>query len=241
MKSCGGGLIRHRRCTRLVSSPSMAAWLLPETVRDNRCVVGTRFFAGDDLIVANSRWTAAKLQERYGAVARWSIHLSLGPFLMFPTNVAAMILYAWPDIAEKRIERMIRIIGAVRSRGHDARIRIIGPLDASPYSKTIVALAQGYREWVCWRGEKWAWRRRESCGLSLRNSWPRGRGIWHWGRRDGQGRMYYFCPAEGGPAEIVDHEALLYRDDDDAVEKITAVLRPRDVARRSSAPSPPPG
>jgi len=33
-----------------------------------------------------------------------------------------------------------------------------------------------------------------------------------------------FAPAEGGPAEILNHEALLYRDDDDAVEKISAVL-----------------
>jgi predicted phosphohydrolase len=29
---------------------------------------------------------------------------------------------------------------------------------------------------------------------------------------------------EGGPAEILNHDALLYRDDDDAVDKITAVL-----------------
>ena len=36
-----------------------------------------------------------------------------------------------------------------------------------------------------------------------------------------------FAPAEGGPAEIVNHEALLYRDDDEAVEKITAVLDQR--------------
>ena len=33
-----------------------------------------------------------------------------------------------------------------------------------------------------------------------------------------------FAPAEGGPAEILDHEALLYRNDNDAVNKITAVL-----------------
>ena len=36
-----------------------------------------------------------------------------------------------------------------------------------------------------------------------------------------------FAPAEGGPAEIVNHEALLYRDDDEAIEKITAVLDQR--------------
>ena len=33
-----------------------------------------------------------------------------------------------------------------------------------------------------------------------------------------------FAPAEGAPAEILNHEALLYYNDDDAAQKIGAVL-----------------
>ena len=39
-----------------------------------------------------------------------------------------------------------------------------------------------------------------------------------------------FAPAEGGPAEILAHQALLYENDADAVEKISAVLS-HDVLR----------
>jgi glycosyltransferase involved in cell wall biosynthesis len=183
-------------------------------------------FSGEDMIVANSWWTAAKLCEKYGVVAG----------VIYPP-----VAGEFPDISherrhndfvcigrispEKRIERMIQIVGAVRSRGHDARIRIIGPFDASPYSRTIGALAERCREWVLLEGRKVSAEKARilaDCryGIHGREGEAFGIGVAEMVKAG----CITFAPAEGGPAEILNHEALLYGNDDDAVEKITAVL-----------------
>ena len=56
--------------------------------------------------------------------------------------------------SRKRIERMIRIVASVRRRGHDVRIRIVGHLDTSQYSRSIIALARRHRDWICLEGRK---------------------------------------------------------------------------------------
>src|SRR5580698_7515879 len=116
---------------------------------------GRDLFSGEDLIVANSQWTATKLLERYGVMALVVYPPVLG------TLPAASDRRRYNDFVcigrispEKRIERMIRIIGTVRRQGHDVRIRIIGQLDDSQYSKTIEALAGLNREWVVLEGRK---------------------------------------------------------------------------------------
>jgi glycosyltransferase involved in cell wall biosynthesis len=187
---------------------------------------GRDLFVGEDLIVANSQWTAAKLSDRY----------NVPPLVVYPP-----VAGVFPDVSrarrkndfaclgriapEKRVERLIQIIGAVRKRGHDARIRIIGPLDASPYARTISALAHRHREWVLLEGRKVGaekvhilancrygihGREGEAFGIAVAEMVKAG--------------CVTFAPSEGGPAEILDHEALLYRNDEEAVEKITAVM-----------------
>jgi glycosyltransferase involved in cell wall biosynthesis len=187
---------------------------------------GRDVFAGDDLIVANSHWTAAKLCERYKAIARVVYPPVAGVFPDVPHEHRRNDFVCIGRIsAEKRIERMIHIIDTVRSRGHDARIRIIGPLDASPYSSTIASLAERHREWVLLEGRKVGGekarilaecrygihgREGEAFGIAVAEMVKAG--------------CITFAPAEGGPAEILNHEALLYYNDDDAAQKIGAVL-----------------
>jgi glycosyltransferase involved in cell wall biosynthesis len=187
---------------------------------------GRDVFAGEDVILANSRWTAAMLRERYGAIAP----------VVYPP-----VAGNFPDVshehryddfvcigrisAEKRIERMIRIIGAVRRIGHNARIRVIGPIDASPYAKSIVDLASHHRDWVLLEGRKVGVEKARvlsACryGIHGRNGEAFGIGVAEMVKAG----CITFAPSEGGPAEIVDHEALVYRSDEDAVEKIAAVL-----------------
>ena len=187
---------------------------------------GRDLFSGEDLIVANSQWTATKLRERHGATA----------LVVYPP-----VSCAFPDVPderryddfvcigrispEKRIERMIRIIGAVRSRGHDVRIRIIGHFDSSLYSKSIAALADSHREWVLLEGRKVGAEKARllaDCryGIHGREGEAFGIGVAEMVKAG----CITFAPAEGGPAEIVNHEALLYHNDNEAVEKITAVL-----------------
>ncbi|MGA7871730.1 MAG: glycosyltransferase family 4 protein [Candidatus Binatus sp.] len=183
-------------------------------------------FSGEDLILANSQWTAQILRDRYGAASEVLYEPVTGEFPDVPRERRSDDFACIGRISpEKRIERMIRMVGVVRSRGHNVRIRIIGPLDNSPYSKRIGSLALGHPEWVLLEGSRAGEdklriltdcrygihaRKGEAFGIAVAEMVKAG--------------CITFAPAEGGPAEILDHDSLLYRDEDDAVEKICAVL-----------------
>ena len=70
---------------------------------------GRDLFAGDDLIVANSHWTAIRLLERYGAIARVVYPPVAGEFPdVFHEYRSKDFVCIGRISAEKRIERMIR-------------------------------------------------------------------------------------------------------------------------------------
>src|SRR5580658_4945269 len=90
---------------------------------------GRDVFAGDDMIVANSYWTAAKLKQRHGVIARVIYPPVADEFPDVPHEKRHNDFVSIGRVSvEKRIERLIRIISAVRERGHDVRLRIIGPV-----------------------------------------------------------------------------------------------------------------
>jgi glycosyltransferase involved in cell wall biosynthesis len=186
-------------------------------------------FSGEDLIIANSRWTATKLRARYGTEAIVIYPPVAGHFPYVPDECRGNDFVCVGRISpEKRIERMVGIVRAVRSRGHSARIRIIGPLDNSPYSRTIASLASRHPEWVllegrCMGDEKTRIMGECRYGIHACEGEAFGIGVAEMVKAG----CLTFAPAEGGQSEIIDHEALLYRGDKDAVEKISAVLSSR--------------
>jgi len=186
-------------------------------------------FSGEDLILANSQWTAQRLRDRYGAASEVLYPPVSGEFPDVPSERRIDDFVCIGRITpEKRIEQMIRIVGAVRSRGHNVRIRIIGPLDNSPYSKRIASLARKHPGWVLPEGSRAAedkLRILTECryGIHAREGEAFGIAVAEMVKAG----CITFAPAEGGQAEILDHDALLYRGDDDAVEKICAVLSRR--------------
>jgi glycosyltransferase involved in cell wall biosynthesis len=101
---------------------------------------------------------------------------------------------------------------------------MIGGFGANKYEHKIQALARKL-PWVILEGSVSAQRKQEilsSCRYGIHGAEGEGFGI-------GVAEMVKagcitFAPADGGPADILDHEALLYRSDDDAVEKICTVL-----------------
>lgn len=188
---------------------------------------GRNLFAGQDIIVANSRWTAARLSEEYGAESTvlYPPVVNEFPYVAFERRSDDFVCIGRVS-PEKRIERMIRTIGAVRSRGHNVRIRIIGPLDASPYSRMIGALAEKNPEWALLEGMRVGEEKTQimaECryGIHGREAEPFGISVAEMVKAG----CITFAPAEGGQAEVVDHPALLYRSEDEAVEKIIAVLQ----------------
>lgn len=188
---------------------------------------GRNVFSGDDVMVAVSQWIGARLYDRRGAFASVLYPAVIGTFVDVPHQSRRNDFVCIGRISpQKRIERMIRIIEKVRSRGHDVRLRIIGPLDHSPYSRTIASLARRYPEWALLEGRRAADEKAQimaECRYGLHGREGEAFGIAV--AEMVKAGCVTFAPVEGGQAEIVDHQALLYRDDDDAVEKIIAVLK----------------
>ena len=179
-----------------------------------------------DIIVANSQWTAAKLKEFYGIRSRIVYPPVAGHFENLERERRERNFVCIGRISpEKRVERMIEIIGAVRSRGHDIRLRIVGQLDSSRYAKAISALAARNSNWVVMEGKvvgSAKERMMAEClyGIHGREGEAFGIGVAEMIKAG----CITFAPAEGGPAEILGHDALLYHGNDDAVRKIIAVL-----------------
>ncbi len=187
---------------------------------------GRNLFSGEDAIIANSRWTARRLRERYGAHAEVIYPPVTGgcPDLAFRRRRDDFVCIGRIS-PEKQIERMIQVIGAIRNRGYDVRLRIIGPLDDSQYARKIAACARQHPEWVLLEGcrmgpEKMKIMAECRYGIHARHGEAFGIAVAEMVKAG----CVTFVPVEGGQAEIVDHEALLYRNDCEAVEKIISVL-----------------
>jgi glycosyltransferase involved in cell wall biosynthesis len=186
---------------------------------------GRDLFAGDDLLLAYSAWIAS-LIERKHHVKCGVLHPPVpGVFTDIPFNNRNRDFVCMGRISEeKRIERMLEILTKVRDRGHQARLRLVGGFGRDTYARKIETLVRGL-SWVALEG---AVSEQRKAGILASSRY----GI-HGAEGEGFGiaiaemvkaGCVTFAPAEGGSAEILDHEALLYRGNDDAVEKIIAVL-----------------
>lgn len=189
---------------------------------------GRNLFAGEDMIVSNSRWTADLMERKYGVVDR---HIVYPPVLAeFPDVPAERKEFGFVCLGriahEKRIERIIEILGRVRALGHDIHLHLIGPIDDSPYGRMVRGLVEANRSWITPEGRKTGAdkarlltghrfgihaRRGEAFGIAVAEMVKAG--------------CIPFVPDDGGQVEIVDHPLLCYADIDDAVAKIDRVLR----------------
>lgn len=102
-----------------------------------------------DLVVANSAWTATLLEEYF-----W---IDRAPVLWPPVELGALPEETNRDpwrfaclgriSPEKEIERVIRILAAVRKQGYPVTLELIGGFDESAYAQSILALASDH-EWI---------------------------------------------------------------------------------------------
>lgn len=187
---------------------------------------GRDLFSGEDVLLAYSEWVASVIERQHG--------VRCGVLYPPVPDIPPKIPFAErkPDFVcvgriseEKRLERVLGIVEKVRSRGHDVRLRLVGGLGRDAYARKIRALAAGL-PWVALEGSVSNDRKAEILTSS------------RYGIHGAEGEAFgiavaemisagciAFAPAEGGPAEILGHDALLYRNDEEAVEKICAVLR----------------
>jgi glycosyltransferase involved in cell wall biosynthesis len=123
------------------------------------------------------------------------------------------------------MERVVRILGEVRKRGAKIHLHLIGTGGNPRYVGTLRQLCREHREWVSMEEgidtqTKSQMMAGHKYGLSGRENEPFGIAL---GEMVKAGCIV-FVPNGGGQVEIVNHPALIYEDDADAVRKIEAVL-----------------
>lgn len=188
---------------------------------------GTDSIGQDDCVVANSRWTAAVLEERF------RLH---NPPILYPPSALHRGDAAQPRdplaficmgriTPEKEIEAMIGILELVRAAGFPVTLDLAGKFGSDDYSQHILAMAKERHEWIRLVGfldprkkaELFATRtygihtcRVEAFGIAVAEMAAAG--------------LIPFVSAQGGVAEIVEQPELVFRDVDDAAAKICAQL-----------------
>ena len=187
----------------------------------------------DQWVIANSRWSAERLQERFGV--RAPVVYPPVPSLatgLVPEERAADFACLGRIAPEKRIVEIIQIVEGVRSLGHAVGLRILGPLEDSGYVRNIRRLARA-RPWARLEGYRVGAEKArilgqcrygihacvgEAFGIAVAEMVAAG--------------CLTFGPSEGGVAEILSHPDLTFSGPDDAIGKIVRVLE--DNSRRAA-------
>lgn len=186
-----------------------------------------------DIVVANSRWSARLLAERHGISAKViypPVHAPDFDPTVERTSDFVMLGRIAPD---KRVTEAIDLMARVRARGHDVRLHVIGPLDASPYGDRVRRRAKEEGGWVRLHGglygeEKYAELARHSFGLHMRRREAFGIAVAEMVKMG----LVPFVPADSAPAEIVEDERLTFRDPEQAVDLIDRLLRDQILRRQ---------
>lgn len=185
-----------------------------------------------DLVLANSQWAAAQLEEHFQIVRPGVLH----PPVPLPSAPAGGDRDPFAFVAlgrvvpEKEIERMITILARVRAQGFPVTFTLVGDLGDSDYSRGIADLASRHGDWIDTPGFLHLPRKQsvlashtfalhacriEAFGIAVAEMAAMG--------------CIPFVPSSGGAGEIVPFPELQFADEDEAVAKITALLR--DPAR----------
>jgi glycosyltransferase involved in cell wall biosynthesis len=185
-----------------------------------------------DLVLANSQWASRQLKEHFQITRPGVLH----PPVPLPTAPGGGDRDPFAFVAlgrvvpEKEIERMIAILSQVREEGFPVTLTLIGDVGDSDYSRGIAELAARQGDWIATPGflhleQKQAVLsshtfalhacRIEAFGIAVAEMAAMG--------------CIPFVPTSGGSGEIVPFPELQYTTDEEAVAKITALLR--DPAR----------
>lgn len=187
---------------------------------------GRDLFGGKDLIVANSRWSARIVAQKYG-IETDVVYPPVSD--RFPQvddkNKEYGFVYIGRIYPEKQIEKMVSILKKVRKKGHDIHFHLIGNMHQSRYGQDMEQLCHSEKDWVQLDGELFGKKKlkilsQHRFGIHARNKEPFGISI----AEMVNAGCIPFIPAGGGQREIVNHPALMFTSEMDAVDKIHAVL-----------------
>jgi len=199
-------------CTRL-------GGVTPETIRSST-------------VLTNSEWTADVIENRYG-VRPTVVYppVNTGEFTDVPLTERENGFVTLGRVSsDKRTRLLIDVIDAVRSRGHDVHLHVVGPYtdDTDDYGAQVKAAAEA-REYVFMEGEV---SRRELVELvSTHRYGIHGKRNEHFGITVAElvaGGTLPFVAEGGGQVELVNRQPeLIYSNREEAVELIDDVLSDR--------------
>jgi glycosyltransferase involved in cell wall biosynthesis len=181
----------------------------------------------DDVVVANSHWSAGLIKKHFGAMCAAVVYPSVWaefPEVPWQQKEEAFVMIG--RIApEKRIERAIAILDAVRKRGNRIRLHLCGEIDDSAYGRQITHLCGERADWIVREGRVTGERKAQilaSCrfGIQTRAAEPFGISVAEMVKAG----AIAFAPNNGGQTEILKHRDILFSDTEDAIEKILALL-----------------
>jgi len=181
----------------------------------------------DDVVIANSRWTADRMREYCGVNCAAVVYHSMWtqfPHVPWEEKEQAFVMIG--RIApEKRVERAIAILDAVRRRGHALRFHLCGQIGDDIYGQRIARLCGEHADWIIVEGQVTGKRKSRilaGCwfGIETREAEPFGVSVAEMVKAG----AIVFAPNDGGQAEILDVPDLLFADEAEAVEKVQAVL-----------------
>jgi glycosyltransferase involved in cell wall biosynthesis len=134
-------------------------------------------------------------------------------------------------VPAKRILELISIMRSVRERGFDVHLHIIGPVGDSDYVRRVRAAQGEHSTWVFLEGSLERARMTEM--ITRHRFGIHGMLQEHFGiavAEMAKAGCIVFLPCGGGQPEIVDHDSrVVYVNDDEAVDKIVAVLEDEQI------------
>ena len=182
----------------------------------------------DDLVIANSQWTADLMKQACGVDCSSVIYPPVWeqfPEVAWEHKRPSFVMIG--RIApEKQVERVIAILEEVRGRGHAVQLHLCGKIENDSYGRSIARLCGDRADWIVVEGRVSGARKAEiltQCrfGIQARGAESFGISVAEMVKAG----AIVFAPNDGGQAEILEHPRLLFTDNRDAVEAIVAVLK----------------
>ena len=181
----------------------------------------------DDVVIANSRWTTERLREYCGVDCAPVVYPSVWtefPDVPWEEKEQAFVMIG--RIApEKRVERAIAILDAVRRRGHALQFHLCGQIGNDVYGRRIARLCREHADWIIVEGHVTSKRKARilaGCRFGIQTLGAEGFGISV--AEMVKAGAIVFAPNCGGQAEILNVPDLLFADEAAAIEKVQAVL-----------------
>ncbi|MBO6566574.1 MAG: glycosyltransferase family 4 protein [Pseudomonadales bacterium] len=200
---------------KLKSQQRVTAWVSGRSTYDG----------SSDLYIANSVWTMKVSQPFCPGPMKVIAPPVLVPESELLSERSTDFLYVGRIEQEKKVDQSIEMIRAVRARGFDIRLHLIGELGADAYGEKIRDLADRYREFVVVHGrllgaEKWQVISQCQFGINACEIEAFGMSSAELAKSG----PIVFVPGKGAQSEIVPLKELVWNSFDDAVDKISRVL-----------------